>query len=81
MKDGKYVGEDEFKPVELCANCLKDMEEFFPQAFALRYDKDSLPRDDTMIAHDPNVVAVYNEPEMVHDTPHIHVTDEERTHP
>jgi hypothetical protein len=65
MKDGKYVGEDEYKPAELCASCLKELEEFFPQAFALRFGKDDMPRDDTMIAHDPNVVAVYNEPERL----------------
>jgi hypothetical protein len=70
MKDGKYVGEDEYKPIELCANCLKEFEEFFPQAFALRYDKDSLPRDDEAMTEmarvTPHVSITYTEPEIFH---------------
>lgn len=32
---GEFVGEDSNKPIEICKDCGREMEEFMPQAFVL----------------------------------------------
>lgn len=39
-KNGEYVGDDEFQPIELCSECIDAVKEFMPNAFILQHHSD-----------------------------------------
>jgi len=49
-KDGSFVGEDEYKEVELCKKCTDILKEFMPEAFTLRHHDERPPDEVAMEA-------------------------------
>lgn len=43
--DGSFVGEDEFKPIEICKACMDKIKDVMPQAFILHHH-DEINRPD-----------------------------------
>jgi hypothetical protein len=54
-KDGKTVGEDYFKPIEICTDCEDVLKRIMPQAFIMDGSRsDEMPsRDEVMMAEAP----------------------------
>jgi hypothetical protein len=48
--DFQFVGEDEYKGIEICKKCMDKIREFMPQAFILAHHSDRQPDGEAMEA-------------------------------
>jgi hypothetical protein len=51
-KDGQIVGEDYFKPIEVCTDCETLLKRLFPQAFTLDKQMDQIHIAETPVAYE-----------------------------
>lgn len=51
-KDGHPVGEDYFRPIEVCTDCEELLKRLFPQAFVMDHSRSEEPQMETSIAYE-----------------------------
>jgi hypothetical protein len=51
-KEGKTVGEDYFKPIEICTDCEDLLKRLMPQAFILNHSNSEEPVAETPVAYE-----------------------------
>jgi hypothetical protein len=59
-KDGKTVGEDYYKPIEICKDCEEVLRRIMPQAFTMDHSHSDMEpvRDEAMMAEAPRPIYI-----------------------